>query len=467
MASESRGFHRAGAIACALALTLTACTPLDQPRQQAEQRAREQIQERLGLAYPPPWPEAAAADLSEEAARLVDGGLDEDSAVRVALLENRRLRADFEHLGVAAYDRVRAGLLANPVLGATVLFYNPGTEIELGLSQPLVDLFQRSMRQDLAEAALEEARLGVVDGLVHVVYGVRRALLTQVAQEERRRLAEAALVAAREAEALSTELHSAGNITDLEWSLRVRARAGAELVVLAEAQDALEQHEHLIALLGLAQPFEGPVRIGAGFDELPGAASQDETERALARNLALAKLDTRIAAAQRRAKLPPSADVLSGAEVGAAAAKDDGESSFGLGPSVSLPLPIFDTGRAGSAAAQAQWRSLVAEREAERRELAAVLRKLSARRAALVAQATVARDELLRSSRRVMLQTLQQYNAMQIGAFHVLEQREAEIHDERKALDLWQAAWIAHWDWEQCVAGAAPATNRHMETLAR
>lgn len=457
----------ASALACALALFLAACAPLEQPRQQAEERASEQIHDRLGLFYPPPWPDVAAADLGEEAAHLLAEGLDEDSAVRVALLENRSLRADFERLGVSAYDRVRAGLLANPVLGATVLFYDPGTELEFSLGQPLVDLFQRSMRRDLADSALEEARLGVVDGLVHLVYDVRRALLAQVAQEERHRLAEAALVAAREAEALSTELHRAGNVTDLELSRRNRARAEAELLVLVEAQDLLEHREHLIARLGLSQSFDGPVRTRVGFGDLPPAGSEKQTERAMSRNLHLARIDTHIAAAQRRAGLSPSADVLSGAEVGAAAAKDDGESSFGLGPSVSLPLPIFDTGRAGSAAANAQWRALVAEREAQRRELAATLRKLSARRAALLSQATFARDDLLASSRRVMVQTLQQYNAMQVGAFHVLEERSAEIHDERKALDLWEAAWMAHWDWEQCLAGATPDANRHSETFAR
>lgn len=461
---RSRG---AGALAGALALFLAACTPLEQPRQRAEERASEQIHDRLGLFYPPPWPEVAAADLGEEAAHLLAEGLDEDSAVRVALLENRSLRADFERLGVAAYDRVRAGLLANPVLGATILFYDPGTELEFSLGQPLVDLFQRSMRRDLAESELEDARLGVVGNLVHLVYDVRRALLAQVAQEERHRLAEAALVAAREAETLSTELHRAGNVTDLELSRKVRARAEAELISLAEAQDLLEHHEHLIARLGLSQSFLGPVRIRVGFGELPPAIAEKQAERVMSRNLNLARLDTHIAAAQRRAGLSPSADVLSSAEVGAAAAKDDGESSFGLGPSVSLPLPIFDTGRAGSAAANAKWRALVAEREAERREIAATMRKLSARRAALLSQATLARDDLLASSRRVMVQTLQQYNAMQIGAFHVLEERSAEIHDERKALDLWEAAWMAHWDWEQCLAGVTPDANRHSETFTR
>lgn len=467
MAAEEHRSRRAGAIAFALALTLAACAPLDEPRQRAEERAAEQVHERLALFYPPPWPEPAAQDLSDEAAHLLAEGLDEDRAVRVALLENRRLRADFERLGVASYDRVRAGLLANPVLGATLLFYDPGTELEFSLGQPLVDLFQRSMRRDLAEASLEDARLAVVDGLVHVVYDVRRALLAVVAGEQRQRLAESALIAAKEAEALANELHRVGNVTDLDLSHRVRARAEAELRALGEAQDVLEQREHLVALLGLTELLRGPVEIHAGFGELPPAPAQDDAERALARNLTLARLDTHIAAARRRADLPPSSDVLGDAQVGAAAAKDDGESSFGLGPSVSLPLPIFDTGRAGAAAAQAQWLALVAEREAQRRELSATLRKLAARRAALVAQAAVARDELLASSRRVMVQTLQQYNAMQIGAFHVLEERDAEIRAEREALDHWEAAWRAHWDWEQCLAGAAPATNRHRDNLSR
>jgi len=48
--------------------------------------------------------------------------LSAEAALQIALLNNRRLQARFEELGIAQADLVEAGLLENPVLSAGALF---------------------------------------------------------------------------------------------------------------------------------------------------------------------------------------------------------------------------------------------------------------------------------------------------------------------------------------------------------
>src|SRR5439155_18304313 len=71
--------------------------------------------------------------------RLMQKELTVDEAAQIALLNNHRLQATFEELGIAQADLVQAGLLKNPILSAEFRF--PGKALEVDLIQDVLDLF--------------------------------------------------------------------------------------------------------------------------------------------------------------------------------------------------------------------------------------------------------------------------------------------------------------------------------------
>ena len=73
------------------------------------------------------------AQVAQDVHALLQNPLTADTAVQVALLNNRELQAIYSELGVAQADLVQAGLLANPVFDGAVFFPLAGGPVEVEL----------------------------------------------------------------------------------------------------------------------------------------------------------------------------------------------------------------------------------------------------------------------------------------------------------------------------------------------
>src|SRR5262245_62809524 len=127
------------------------------------------------------WNQGTPED--EEAGRhvqeLLANQLEIDSAVQIALLNNRSLQAVYAQLGIAQADLVQAGMLQNPILSADVRFPTAeGAAIGagLGLAQEFIALLQIPLKRRVAESAFDEAQLTASAAVIDLVIGVKRAL---------------------------------------------------------------------------------------------------------------------------------------------------------------------------------------------------------------------------------------------------------------------------------------------------
>ena len=170
-------------LVCApLALALAACTQL--PPDNDREATRLDLSQRLQTELPPSPSDLDTACNSEVMA-LLQAPLSEDNAVRIALLNNHGVRATYERLGIHRADLVQAGLLRNPVFDGDARFlFDGGTEIELGLAQPFLDLFYQPLRERLAEHEFAKAKLLVTGELVHLVFTARRAIANLLAAQQ-------------------------------------------------------------------------------------------------------------------------------------------------------------------------------------------------------------------------------------------------------------------------------------------
>src|SRR5688500_346554 len=322
---------------------------------------RDSVKERGG--YVVQWNTGSADDArAGESVRglLSSRELTADDAVRVALLSNRRLQATFEELGVAQADLVQAGLLRNPIFSAEIKFAEGGggTQLELAVVQEFLDVLQIPLRRRIAEGNFEAAKHRVTGAVLDLTGRVRAAFYVHQAAtqtlEMRRNVAQATGLSFD----FAKRLRDAGNITVLQLSREQALHEEAKVGLAGAEAEVLATLERLNGLMGLW-----------GNDTRWTAASR--LNNVPAAEVDVARIESRaversIDLAEARATVNSASDALGisrtfafagdqGVELGAAAEREP-EGDWTVGPAVSVPIPLFDTGNARVARAQAEWR---------------------------------------------------------------------------------------------------------------
>jgi cobalt-zinc-cadmium efflux system outer membrane protein len=209
------------------------------------------VADRLGQKVE--WNRDARGDeRAQQALRtLLQRELSAEAAVQVALLNNRRLQAKFENLGVAQADLVEAGLLDNPVLGAGALFQNAGTEIDLDIVQNFLSVFTLSARKKIGHAAAERVTLEVSGDALDLAAQVQSQYYRVVGDAEALGLARQVVSSTEAAAELAQRQYAAGNLSKREQSLQ-QAFYAQNLLDLAQAEAQLSvDREKLTRLMGL------------------------------------------------------------------------------------------------------------------------------------------------------------------------------------------------------------------------
>ena len=436
-------------LAAALLASCAAVEDGDRPRLQHE------LQSRLATAVPDA---AAGTDpaASDEVLALLRVPLDDDAAVRIALLHNRRVRAAYERLGVARAELVQAGLLRNPVFDADARFFDSGTELELGLAQPLLDLFLRPLRARAAAHEFAAARAWIVAELVGVAFDVRRALVTVRAAERAAALHREALQAAVAAHELAVALHDAGNVTDRQLAAERLGETRARVDLAAAELEVTEAREAVHAMLGLwGEQTEWTLAGALGDDPLAGVDLAHVESRAIERSLALAAHQARLESFAQRTGVTSWQRWFPESALGVSAVREPG-GDWGVGPRLELELPLFDARTTASARAQRELDAGLHEHVQLAVEIRASARRLRERAAQLAERARFLREVHLPQRAELLRTTLQTYNAMQIGAFDVLVQRRQQLADAREHVATLRDAHLARLDLQHLLAGGSP-----------
>jgi cobalt-zinc-cadmium efflux system outer membrane protein len=423
------------------------------------------------------WTTGTAEDAAARAAvdSLLADSLTAGAAVQVALLNNRRLQATYEDLGVAQASLVQARLLSNPIFGARALWpLESGGAPDLGVNVAFefLDVFYLPLRKRVARSAYEAARYRVASAVLDLSARTRTTYVR--AQADQLRLAMQARIV-QNAEAGYTAarlLREAGNVPAVDLLAEQALYEQARLDLLVAEGAAAESREALVRLMGLSGPAaaidlptalppvpaESPLPFVRASAEagIPGAVVDVATLERMAveasLDLAAARQDVETAAA--RLGITDVRSVLPDLEVGGEVERAEGE--WEAGPEAEVVLPLFDQGQAARAAGRAELRRARALYEAtavDVRSAARVLaqRLATARRAGLHYQTV-----LLPLRAELSAQTLRQYNAMQTGVFGVLQAQRQEAEAARAYGDALAAYWTTRADLDLLLQGRMP-----------
>jgi outer membrane protein, heavy metal efflux system len=402
-------------------------------------------------------------ELDKEAAEklrsLLQRKLTADDAVQIAVLNNRDLQAIYTELGVAQADLVQAGLFRNPILDAAVLFPLSGVRPDLQFSVVIgfLDALYVPLRKRVAAAQFEEAKLRVTGAVLDFAVQVRTTFYRHQANEQMLELRQSIVQALTASLEVSRRLHEAGNITDLDLA-RDRALMEASKLALRSSEVAARQsREQLNSLMG-AWGEDTKWEIDGRLPDIPSKPLPVNgiEQTALARSIDLSNARQRIIAAGQQLGYDRATALVPALNLGPGAEREEG---WKVGPVLSVPLPLFDHGQGRIGRAMAELRRAQQEYYALAVRIRSTARAVQDRVLGAQDRALYYRDILLPLRERIVNEAQLQYNAMQMGIFQLLREREQQIETGAAYVEALREYWLARADLEQISSGRLPTSN--------
>lgn len=418
--------------------------------------ARELAADRFGAQLTPIHSEETRALVASEVGRLLEGTLNVDTAVTVALLGAPSLQASFARLGIAEADFVQAGRLRNPVLAWMKVDNDHGDSKREGvLLFDLGSLLLMPLAREAEGRRFEAARLSAAADVARVALEAKTAWYEAVAARQSEAYLGDVVEAAEIARDLSVRMARIGNWPE-SAAVRDQLFYAESVAELERARrHTLSTRERLVRALGL-WGTRAELRLPDRLPDLPDRlALPDELEaQAMRERLDIAAARAALAGTARALGLTRANRFVSLLEFGPAAVSEGGH-GWMRGYELELSIPLFDWGDARVARAQ----SLYFEQAAEAARLAVDARS-EVRESAHAWQSTwgVARhyrDEIVPLRKRLSDARLRQYNGMLASVFDLLADARQQAATVSSAIAAQREFWLADVRMQAAMIGAA------------
>ena len=389
-----------------------------------------------------------------ELAEMLKQPLSADNAVRVALLNNRGLRASLAGLGVAEADLVQAGRMGNPSFSFGRMSGGGETEIERSVMFDLVGLLTIPLRRDIESRRFEAAKLDAATQAVRLAADTRKAYFNAVAAAQAAHYAQQVRDAAQASAELAQRMARVGNLSALDQAREQAFSAEATAQLARSRHNATAAREQLTRLMGVwgaNTAFRLPDRL----PDLPATPRDANNLEAAAMqqrlDVRLAKLDTEATA--RALGLTKATGFVNVLHAGYANSSKTGEHREN-GYEIELALPIFDWGGARTAKTEAIYMQSL-----HRTAHTATVARSQVREAYSAYRTTydVAkhyRDEVVPLRKKISEETLLRYNGMLMSVFELLADARAQVTGVNDAIEAQRDYWIAETDLQAAISGS-------------
>lgn len=179
--------------------------------------------------------------------------------LQIAFLNNPKVQAIFENLGISEADLLEAGLLSNP--NFAVEFRYPQkkgfvTNIEYLVTATFLDIFQIPLRKRVATAEYAQLKRRVTFEILTLAFEVRKTTYELLAQKQKLNALQPLLEIAFLQSELAIRQNRAGNINPLDFQLAQAHLLEAQVELDRERRSFIHLREKLNELLGLCKGIE-------------------------------------------------------------------------------------------------------------------------------------------------------------------------------------------------------------------
>ncbi len=454
----ARAIALAGALAGALAVAACQTFSPDGGLSVASAVADQELRKDIVAVRTEEDASAAQARVRHLLARTLSA----ETAVQIALLNNRGLQAAYNELGIAEAVSVRQSLPPNPQISVLRVSGAAETELERQIVASILALATLPARTEIAAGRFRQAQLTAALETLRVAHGARAAFYRAVAANQSAALLVQAESAAGTAAQLAKRLGDTGAMNKLDQAREQSFHADIATQLTMARQRALSERERLIRALGLAGGdlnFTLPKTLPA----LPGRAlpvpqvEQAALDRRI--DLQIARIELDLLA--RSYGLTNATRFVNVLDAGYAdRIKDDHETgghSHSRGFAVTFEIPVFDFGETRVREAEQAYLQ-AANRLAEM----AVNVRSQARdayrgyRASYDIAARYQR-EILPLRKVISDEMMLRYGAMQVDVFPLLADARQRIAANAAAVDALRDFWLASANLAATLAGGASA----------
>jgi len=422
-------------------------------------RVSELTRERTGQTVTAQRTPEDGTSARNRVAELLRTPLTADSAVEMALLNNRGLQARFADLGVAEADLVRAGRLKNPSFSFGRLSAGGAVEIDRAVLFDVLGLLTLPLRTEVGRRRFEQAQYQAAYDAVSLAADVRRAYFDAVADQELVKFYGQVKEAADASNELAKRMLQAGNFNKLT-QMREQAFYADATAQLARAQhQATADRERLTRLLGLSGE-QLDFRLPERLPDLPKqpAETQNAEQTAMDKRLDVQMARRSTEATARALGLTKATRLVNVLELGYQNRSETGAPRAN-GYDIELELPLFDFGATRAARAEATYMQAV-NRTAEiavnaRSE---VRESYSAYRTAYDL-ARHYRDEVVPLRKRISEENLLRYNGMLIGVFELLADAREQVAGVTGYVQALRDFWVAETNLQTALTGRSPGAS--------
>lgn len=352
-----------------------------------------------------------------------------DMAIQIALLNNPKIQATFEELGIAQADLLEAGLLSNPSFGIEIRYLHSSrlhTNIEYLLTSSLLDLCLIPLRKRLASTEFDQTKLRVSNEILNLAFEVKETYYELIAEEKRAIYLQSIVGLTSIISDLFTKQHIVGNVNNLEFQLAQLKYLEAELEQEQSQTEVIRLREKLNRLLGFPESFCLIVP-----KNLPEEFDYQEYDSYILETIALQeRLDLQVARLEiaRLCQMLGLKDWWTYTSLRAGLAGErELEGRNVIGPGFSGELPIFNYGQA------ARMRLFAELRQAQGRLAELEIMVLSEVREAhkvlmnYLKIITNYKNRLLPMQSQISMSSEELYNVMGLGVDKLLENKRQEI----------------------------------------
>jgi outer membrane protein TolC len=399
----------------------------------------------------------ADADSSATVTRLLAAPLTPDSAVQIALLNNRALQASLAELGIAEADLVQAGRMRNPGFSFGRMRGGDDVEIERSIGFDLIGLLTIPLRSEIEGRRFEQAKLRAAAEAVRTAVETRKAWFNAVAAAQTADYMEQVGSAAEAGAELAQRMAGVGNWSKLDQAREqvFYAEATAQIArARHNARAAREQLARLLGAWGQQLNFTLPERL----PELPGSVrAEDDIERLAVDQRLDLHLARRDAEATAKALGLTRATGFVNVLHAEYANKSETGASRANGYEIDIELPIFDWGQTRTRRAQASYMQSV------HRAADVAIRARSEVREAYSAYRTAYdlakhyRDEVVPLRKLISEEMVLRYSGMLIGVFELLADSRAQVASVNAAIEAQRDYWLAQGDMQMALSGTGGA----------
>ncbi|HPX88986.1 MAG TPA: TolC family protein [Methylophilaceae bacterium] len=391
------------------------------------------------------WPkdEASQNVVTERVRALLKAPLNADSAVQIALLNNKGLQASLYALGIAEADVVQAGRLPNPKFSMLYARHQGEYKIEQALTFNIFSLLAMPKVLEIERRNFEKTKQAVAIDVLNLANETRAAYFNAVAANELLRYSEQVKESAEASAVLAQRMVAAGNWSTLEQAREQGFYVDAMLEYTSAQQMQNRAHASLARLLGVSAE---QLQLEKRLPDLPKTASelQPLEKTAFEQRLDLQALRLDTTALAKQLGLTKTTRFINVLEIGPARVLEGRRGdAYKKGVDIAFELPLFDWGDAKVARAEAIYMQSVHHAAQMASNAQSEVREAYNHYLTTYEMAKHYRDDIVPMRKKILTENQLRYNGMLVSPFELFADARAQVASVKAYINTLNEFWLA------------------------